>query len=309
MKFLFLFLVVIISSCKNDKFSKENLKRQHNKSTLSMNGNVKSLSNYIYAFTEKDSSKPLFRSKTVFSFDTSGNLIEEIGFKDYIKQNSESKYKFDEFNNLVEIINNLENSRSITKYIVESNGTILSKTTDESLSSNQVTYTNREYDANFNLVLESRQAANQETVIKEYKYIFDDNGNLIQINISESRLFKNKAIAKNVFTYDNKNRELTRISFLYDDNLTTRNINVYDSNRLTSLTSIDFKGKISKYKFEYDSIGNMTESKRFEEDGSVSGYSETYKYLYDENKNWIQRMEFDVNNKLTLVQKRKIEYY
>lgn len=53
----------------------------------------------------------------------------------------------------------------------------------------------------------------------------------------------------------------------------------------------------------------MTESKRFEEDGSVSGYSETYKYLYDENKNWIKRMEFDVNNKLTLVQKRKIEYY
>lgn len=159
------------------------------------------------------------------------------------------------------------------------------------------------------MVLESRQAANQETITKEYKYIFDDNGSLIQINISEPRLFKNKAIAKNVFTYDNKNRELTRISFLYDDNLTTRNINVYDSNRLTSLTSIDFKGKISKYKFEYDSIGNMTESKRFEEDGSVSGYSETYKYLYDENKNWIQRMEFDVNNKLTLVQKRKIEYY
>ena len=96
---------------------------------------------------------------------------------------------------------------------------------------------------------------------------------------------------------------------MYEDNLTTRSVNVYDSNRLLTLTNIDFKGKVNKYKFNYDSIGNMTERKRCEEDGSVSDYSETYKYIYDKNNNWIQRIEFNANNKPTLIHKRIIEYY
>lgn len=310
MKFFPIFIFsMFILGCTENKVFQANLKRQHNKSILSLNGNVKSLTDNIYEFTNNDTINSLFKSKTVYLFDSLGNLTDEIGYRDSIIPYATSNYKFDKFNNITEIINNLEHSKSITKYTIGSGGKIFSKTKCELVGLNRVTYTNSVFNKNFNIVLETTQEENGEEKTKKYKYILDKNKNPIEINISEVLLFNNKPISKNMRTFDTQGRILESTVFLFEDNITTKNINVYDSSNLLSYTNIDYKGRVAKSIFKYDTFSNMTEDKRFGEDGNVSNYSETYKYIYDKYNNWIQRIDFDVNSKPTIVHRRTIQYY
>lgn len=60
--------------------------------------------------------------------------------------------------------------------------------------------------------------------------------------------------------------------------------------------------------YNYDSLGNVTNVKSFDNSKNLLGESK-FKYKYDENGNWIVRIIYDVNGKMTNVVQRQYEYY
>ena len=122
------------------------------------------------------------------------------------------------------------------------------------------------------------------SLYRKWTYKYDDKGNKIEQNSFNP---DGSLSFKYTYKYDDKGNQIELNSFNPDDNL-------------------DFK-----LTYKYDDKGNEIERNSFNSDGSLF-LKYTYKYTYDQQGNWIQRIEYKVKNgveKPSQIAERTIEYY
>lgn len=165
-----------------------------------------------------------------------------------------------------------------------------------------------------------------ETLLRSNVNVFDSIGNKIEIIKYEKSDIKTRVVRKKEkdtileyyynadgktinyiisLKYDNNGNEIERIN-LDSSNKNIKSIEYknYDSNN--NEIGYSYEGPIGKFKceFKYDTFNNIIEKKC----SSKSGFKyDHYKYIYDDNCNWIQKIE-TIDNKLDNVTIRVYEY-
>jgi YD repeat-containing protein len=164
------------------------------------------------------------------------------------------------------------------------------------------------------------------------KYEYDDRDNLLKIQMYDSE----EIFGHWIYKYDEQGNQTERAGYLdesfverwimkYDadgkiveeymveeepDSIPAYIIKSYDYDFYGNLTNLKFsevgKEKISINKYTYNENGDIIED---DEKNDFQGTETTtsYKYIYDKNKNWIQKKE-SINGQLCRYIERKIEY-
>lgn len=165
------------------------------------------------------------------------------------------------------------------------------------------------------------------------KYIYDKESlqlksythelnNTIQLIVSYSYDESGRRIGEVYDDLDNDKRDVQCV-FLYNDTLRLTVCNCYLSDgAFASKTThrFDEKGNQIEYSLfmggccvdhriliKYDDQNTLIEEKVFKDETQLS-YTMTYEYQYDQNGNWVQRLEY-INGKLKYLTERKFEYY
>ena len=132
-------------------------------------------------------------------------------------------------------------------------------------------------------------------------YKYDDKGNKIELNYfnSDGSLF-----LKSTSKYDDKGNKIELNGFNPDGRLSSKSTYKYDDK--DNLIEVNSDSD-SKFTYKYDDKGNKIEQNWFTTDGSL--FSKwTYKYTYDQQDNWTQKIIYDEEKPIRIVE-RTIEYY
>ena len=139
---------------------------------------------------------------------------------------------------------------------------------------------------------------------------FNEKGNKLEENWfnPDGRLF-----SKYTYKYDDKGNKLEENSFNSDGSLNSKYTYKYDDkgNKI-ELNYFNSDGSLFlKSTSKYDDKGNEIERNSFISDVNLDD-KYTYKYTYDQQGNWIQRIAYKVKNgveKPSRIVERTIEYY
>lgn len=173
---------------------------------------------------------------------------------------------------------------------------------------------------------------NKYTYPCRYEYIYDVKG-----NISEKKWYShNKLIYNYYYKYDDKGNCIEQLSKELKDSTYSKYIFIRDTNgqmivweRYNKLG--DFNSKLV---FTLDEGGNRIKEEYYNEEGNKDNetiyiynseddviiethynvkskftYSKIYSYKYDDNFNWIKRIEYKKDMSIEYITKRKIKYY
>lgn len=138
-------------------------------------------------------------------------------------------------------------------------------------------------------------------------WLFNEQGNKIEENRYKSDGSLNW---KSTYKYDDKGNQIEENSYKSNGSLDSKSTYKYDAkgneiekNVYNSDGSLDWK-----HTYKYDAKGNEIEENWYNSDGSLS-WKYTYKYTYDKHGNWIEKIEYNEDNKPFRVTEREIEYY
>jgi hypothetical protein len=153
-----------------------------------------------------------------------------------------------------------------------------------------------EYDLNENMILESHYQSSDLNLVYSYAYKYDENNNQIEVNHNKSN---ESLVSKLEYEYNDENNKTKENHFDSDGNLESKTIYKYDDEGdLIEWHRYKPDGSIaSQGAFKYDDFGNIVEGGGF-----------TYKYEYDQEENWILKIEFSDNVKGHIIE-REIEYF
>ena len=248
-----------------------------------LKGNVKSIKETSYLevekfggiVKEKDRKDPYLEKDFYFIFNKNGNKTQEYKYNSDGSLYSEFKYKYNSKRN----VKLCRGTTSLLSFLAP---------TDY--------YYFFEYDDNENLILESHFQSSDLNLIYSYAYIYDENNNQIEVNHYKS---DESLVSKSEYKYDDEGHKIEK--------------NHFESN-----------GILESYtKYKYDDKGNLIEWHKYEPDGSIvfqrtfeyddygniiKAGGSTYTYEYDQEGNWIVKIEFSDNVKGHVVE-REIEYF
>lgn len=162
-------------------------------------------------------------------------------------------------------------------------------------------------------------------------YSYDDNGNLIESNISS----QDRGVeVKTIYQYDDNGDLIIedmydsegyleeRIKRVYDANKNIISLITGNENKVNEINtySYDEKGNpiewtiiqddelITNYTYIYDLKGNVIEGNSFYKDGTLREKF-TYKYDYDQKGNWTKKITYNELSEQKIIEERKIVYY
>ena len=166
-----------------------------------------------------------------------------------------------------------------------------------------------------------------------YKYIYDEQGNLIK----ETSFYKDNSPGQyDAYKYDAKGNQIEMSSFYEDGKLLYRKTYEYDTkgnvirensfgpyNELNSYSEYKYNDKGNKIEknyfskdgildertsYKYDKQENLIEEKIFKSNGDLKDIR-TYQYKYDNKFNWIEKKSLSKSNSVFETEVRKIVYY
>ena len=183
---------------------------------------------------------------------------------------------------------------------------------------------NYEYDKN-NIIIKEQKISFKypDTTVWKYSFINKDNviiekkdrmtGTIFYRYIQEgekekldTRREETSYKISSIFYYDNKNRIYKNESYSYDTIYSTKMYEYLDlkSNNISS-EKYFYKGKLS-----------LSESKQYDKENNIivifnqdKKVIQSFEYIYDKEKNWIEKKTFNRMGKLVKLTKRKITYF
>ena len=223
-------------------------------SSRDLYGDVESLTNTTYKL--KDSSEGIIRDEVLvnisFEFNAAGDVTQR---KETDKLNSHDyTYKYD------------LNGKLLEEAGYNSDGSLFSKKT----------YV---YDSKGNVTEESSMVNVYKPMIVKYTFTYEPSGNKIATEYIDGVF-----TGKYAYKYDSSGNEIEKVSYNYNNVLSSTVVNNYDSNG-NKIESMWRKSDGTIYKkevCEYDSDGNMIEETQYNSDGSLSSKTT---YAYDSNGN------------------------
>lgn len=323
--FVILLLLFFQFSCSSDK------KNQTSLEEMSLYGKVQSLKKTQYKAIDKfgeittaDTLKDGAGWKeSEYVFDKNGNMVEttlhaKVRVYSYLMEKVEihentmiDKKKYNDYNNVIE-------RRVVNK----------SNTPWESTSNSLWKYT---YDAQQNLIIEEYWT--NENLDSKKIFIYDESNNEI-----EETEYDKEGDLKNKTIYEyNKNEDVTfKNAVGYDasgkvDYNWNRRYDIagneiqsyYRSGIINSLTEMTYNDRnelieerelyssnepIWVKKFDYDGLGNLIRETKIDYSSQNYVYDKSYKYEFDEEKNWIKKVEYSKVHPVQIVL-REIKYY
>jgi YD repeat-containing protein len=257
---------------------------------------------------EKYDLKGAVKSVRISSFKAVGNLDD---IKQGIQLNS-----FPHSNNLTlfnesgkiteEIYFNLDDSLRF-KYVLtydENERLIRNESFHDDYS--ERTRTNYKYDEQGKLIEEvhyARILKKTTGLILNHKktFSYDENGNLIEENFSNGNPYFDQ---KKTYKFDDNANLTNQLDLDADGQLKDKSMYKYDEHgNKTEFTYRDVGGAITTFLYKYDANGNL-----IEEGTKGSSIKTSYEYDYDNQGNWIKKIQFSSKNAECIVI-RVIEYW
>ena len=135
---------------------------------------------------------------------------------------------------------------------------------------------------------------------------YDDKGNVIEEKVYDTNDSLNY---KSLYKYDIYGNRIEENDYDASGTLNNKVVYKYDvTGNKVEQNGYNADGDlVNKITFKYDDKGNIIDENGYNADGSLN-YKWTYKYEYDDQGNWIKRIEFKYNNAEYVVE-RKYEYY
>lgn len=273
-----------------------------------LNGKIKTCTIIYYDFVEKfGQTEKNIHSKKVYKYDTNGNLIEKIWYKNDDSISDKIIFKYKNYDNILEE----------TSY--DSEGILTGKTINKHDSNDKLIET-RKYYSNGNLSLKKTYNKGNISERTDYAYdgwiisktIFNFKGDILEeynylppdvepiYNYSRSVMINEseyKMYGKTINKYDLDGNLIETIRYLPNGEILYQYKYRYDINN--KLIEEIFNKKI-KYFYKYDNKGNMSECTHYENDKLVS--KTTFTYKFNSKGTMIEKNEF-INSELFQVQK------
>jgi len=278
-----------------------------------------------------------FESNSIREYDNSGNIRNTIMYDSigdiYIKMIR----NYDSNGFLIEKKSSNNKGELITDESLENNvhGDLVKRTRfDKGVEEHKEVLS---YDKNRNKIERKRYSIDSKgefyLVFKSF-YKYDNYGNLVEESETQ---WEDVLHLRNTRKYDSSGNLIENIHYKSDGRLSRHVVNKYDirNNKIERL-EYDSIGKTSgREQYKYDNNGKNIEEKKFYLNGEVFSlrkrrydensnmiesisipptdrnrekHRKVWEYQYDENKNWIKRVQY-INDEPFETRERKIEYY
>jgi len=321
--FVILLLLFYQFSCSSEKKNQTSLEKMTLFGQKPLNGKVQSLKITQYKaidkFGEITTGDTLKNgagwTESEFVFDKNGNLVKttlQAKYREYSYfagkvENYENamidEYKYNDYNNVLE------------RRIVDKSNTLWKYT----------------YDAQQNLIIEEYWT--NENLNSKKIFVYDESNNEIEMTeYNKEGDLKNKTI----YVY-NKNEDVTfknavgydasgKVDYIWNRRYDVAGNEIQNDyrggsyNSLTEKTYNDRNELIEERdlyssnepmwvkKFVYDELGNLIRETKVDYSSQNDDYEKSYKYEFDEEKNWIKKVEYSKVHPVQIVL-REIKYY
>jgi hypothetical protein len=241
-------------------------------------------------------------------YDEFGNKIETNQFYFQDNRNSKTTYKYNDKGNKIEEIHYNSNGSPYTKTIKKYNdkGNEIESYDYKSDGSLESKWT-RKYDDTGKLIEMNYFKIginNRDVLVDIYTYMYDNNG--IKLEDKRNHLMEQSCWI-DTYKYDDKGRMIEQTThrngsffsdliYIYDD--TGKIIEGIEHNPM-------YQNKYAKFTLKYDESGQQTGLNQY--DISDNLFFKVI-YLYDNQKNWIQKITYKNNSPQHIIE-RAIEYY
>lgn len=296
---------------------------------LNLQGSVKSVFEVRYLATEKfgevvkqvERDDEPWESAKQIKFNTDGNKIEEIWYRSNRNISYRDTFIYNSNGKLSEV-NKFRSSDSLSSSRVISyneQGSISEEIYYDSYNSVSESY-EYVYDEN-NLIIEVNRYSDDKELIEKTKYTYYNNNYLHEAYVYN----EDGSLYEKIVYHYNDNAELTKLEIYDSDNelYYTHHI-TYDDNMniLETETKQDMSFRVSednkslildkhtitiRESFKYNNSGFIQELEIYWSDEESETF-ETHLFTYDQNNNWIRKVEYVDDNPEYLVI-RTIEYY
>ena len=315
------FLILLLSffhfSCSTE------IKNQTSLEKMKLNGKVESLKITQYKAIDKfgeitttDTLKDgRGWTETEFVFDKKGNNIKEIlysksegysyllGKVAYSEEKRIYEYKYDDYNNLIEKRID-DRSNTIWKYTYDVQQNLITEEywKNEKLSSKKILT----YDEFGNEIEMSEYDSEGDLKYKEIiEYSIKDG-----IKYEKSKTYGSDGELKwgYNFEYDSNGNMIK--SYGTNTSYGTIDIMEYSTNNELLKKTVNYSTNNPMYviMITYDDFGNINKETKVDYSTQNDDYEKTYKYEFDEKKNWIKKIEYSKVNPVKVVL-REIKYY
>lgn len=298
-----LLVLLAIPSCNSDK--KENDWDKNN-----LKGKVKSITEISYEAKDRFGKIEKVSRKRKYDiydyqkkFNNEGYLIEKKEF------NSDDRLKFiikyDDIGNPIEGNEHISDGSFLKRYIniYNDKGVVIEHNNYNSVGKIESKFTFK-YDKRGNKI-ETNEYNSDGNIETKYIYKYDDKGNKV-----EKKKYNLDGILekKYIFKYDDKGNLLEETFYSEDLEKITKYDYQYDDigNKIISKNYLyeNFSYKVVDI---YDNKGNEIEAIFYDEYEVITSHY-TYEYEFDEQKNWIKKIEFK-NQTPTYLLEREIVYF
>lgn len=267
-------------------------------------------------------------------YDQYGNLIEYNEYNSDSSLKYKSIYKYEENNKRIED-NTYNPDGSLVRRDIYRYSKTGKRTIERSTSYGKTPYnsTISKYEKNGNQI-EVKYYNKDGIEILFNTYLYDEYGNMTEekrfVHFNGALSFSNHLNYK----YDNQGNQIEWSSYDSSGNLTSKVKSKYDKNKIIEEEYSDGEKRIYiyddrgnqiemtrdlnnfglgfvKFFYTYDKYGNKIreeQSQSNNEDYKVWNFANTYEYVYDENGNWIKKVEF-IRGKAESIIEREFEYY
>ncbi len=164
----------------------------------------------------------------------------------------------------------------------------------------------RKYTFNYQGYIVEETLYKNGTLGERYTYQYDDKGNQIKRSWYNS---DGSLEDKTTYLYDDRGNKVKRDCYNSDGSLRIKWTYQYnDRNKLIKLAKYNADGSLRfKNIYQYDDRGNKFRQDCYKSDGSLR-YKNTWKYQYDNQGNWVRKIEYQDGNPEFILE-QEIEYY
>lgn len=300
-------VLLAIPSCNSSK-------KENDWDKNDIKGKVKSITEISYEAKDRFGKIEKISRKRKYDFiydyqkkyDIEGYMIENKEFNSDGSLKSKIIYKYDDMGKLIEGNENNSDGSFLKCYIniYNDKGVIIETNYYNTIGNIETKYTYK-YDKRGNKI-ETNEYNSDGNIETKYIYKYDDKGNKVEENkYNSDGILKTKYI----FKYDNKGYLLEKNTF-YSEGLET--ITKYDyqfDDIRNKIISKNYLYENYSYKVVdiFDKSGNEVETIFYDEYEVITSHY-TYEYEFDEQKNWIKKIEFK-NQTPTYLLEREIVYF
>lgn len=267
-------------------------------------------------------------------YDQYGNLIEYNGYNSDGSLKYKSIFKYEENNKRIED-NTYNPDGSLVRRDIYRYSKTGMRTIERSTSYAKKPYNSMisKYEKNGNQI--EVKYYNQDGIERIFiTYLYDEYGNMIEekrfdvfngvLSFSSHLTYKYDKQGNQIEynTYDSDNNLASKVKSKYDKNKIIeeefsdgeKRIYIYDDkgNQIEMTQDLNNFGLgFVKFMYTYDIYGNVIreeQSQSNNEDYKVWNFANTYEYVYDDNGNWIKKIEF-IRGKAESIIEREFEYY